>query len=136
MACHGDIVDNMDDGHYIPTYEPSLVTPLSRDGEGDPLNIYGNGAGACNYCHDTDNPDQDLAVIRDNHDLHHYAGRAGEGGLGARCAWCHDEDRARRSALARTVTDRTRCITSRPIPRQKGISEPSSWVVRTPDAAT
>lgn len=93
VACHGDIVDNMDDGHYIPTYEPSLVTPLSRDGEGEPLNVYGNGAGACNYCHDTDNLDQDLAVIRDNHDLHHYAGRAGEGGLGARCAWCHDEDR-------------------------------------------
>ena len=37
-----------------------------------------------------------LAVIQNNHDLHHYAGRAGQavpggpaGGLGARCTWCH-----------------------------------------------
>ncbi len=29
-ACHGDLVDDMDDGHYIPTYDPSLVTPWRR----------------------------------------------------------------------------------------------------------
>jgi hypothetical protein len=89
VSCHGDIVDNFDDGHYIPEYEPSLVTPLASEGEGEPLNSRGHGAGACNYCHDADNEDPALAVIRDNHDLHHYAGRAGEGGLGARCNWCH-----------------------------------------------
>ena len=27
VSCHGDIVDDVDDGHYIPTYAPSLVTP-------------------------------------------------------------------------------------------------------------
>ena len=34
-ACHGDFVDDYDDGHYIPTYDPSLVTPyrgLNGDG--------------------------------------------------------------------------------------------------------
>jgi len=34
-ACHGDLVDDFDDGHYIPTYAASLVTPwqgLNGDG--------------------------------------------------------------------------------------------------------
>ncbi len=88
-SCHGDIVDNRGDGHYIPTYAPSLVTPTASEGDGLPLNSRGHGAGACNYCHDADNTDPALAVIQNNHDLHHYAGRAGAGGLGARCTWCH-----------------------------------------------
>jgi hypothetical protein len=34
-ACHGDLVDNPYDGHYIPTYDPSLVTPYrGLDGDG------------------------------------------------------------------------------------------------------
>jgi hypothetical protein len=38
--CHGDLVADYDDGHYIPTYNPSLVTPkTSRTNHGwnDPL---------------------------------------------------------------------------------------------------
>jgi hypothetical protein len=34
-ACHGDLVDDYDDGHYIPTYSATLVTPwrgLTGDG--------------------------------------------------------------------------------------------------------
>jgi hypothetical protein len=34
-ACHGDLVDDYNDGHYIPTYSASLVTPwqgLNGDG--------------------------------------------------------------------------------------------------------
>ena len=54
VSCHGDIVDNMNDGHYIPTYPISPDTPSSSDGDGLPLNSRGNGAGACNYCHDDD----------------------------------------------------------------------------------
>ncbi len=35
VACHGDYVDDYDDGHYIPSYDPSLVTPKrSLTGEG------------------------------------------------------------------------------------------------------
>lgn len=98
-ACHGDIVDNRGDGHYIPTYEPSLVTPTSSEGDGLPLNSRNHGAGACNYCHDSDTPEVLGRVIQDNHDLHHYAARAGSAvpdanppigaGNNGRCLWCH-----------------------------------------------
>ncbi|MFV1964643.1 MAG: cytochrome c3 family protein [Pirellulaceae bacterium] len=85
QACHGSIVDNMGDGHYIPTYAPSLVTPTRSVGDGLPLNGRGNGAGACNYCHDDDG----LAtpVILENHDLHHGTLF---NNFGAKCGWCHD----------------------------------------------
>lgn len=34
-ACHGNLVDDFDDGHYIPTYSASLVTPWTGlHGEG------------------------------------------------------------------------------------------------------
>jgi len=81
VSCHGDLVDNMGDGHVIPTYAPSLVTPEPSDGNGLPLNSEGNGAGACNYCHDADS----LAtpVIEDNHTNHHSTGPVGS------CNWCH-----------------------------------------------
>jgi hypothetical protein len=71
QLCHGSIVDNMDDGHYIPTYAPSLVTPTRSLGDGLPLNSHGSGAGACNYCHDDDG--LLMPVILTNMDLHHLA---------------------------------------------------------------
>jgi hypothetical protein len=34
-SCHGDLVDNPYDGHYVPSYAPSLVTPYrGLDGDG------------------------------------------------------------------------------------------------------
>jgi hypothetical protein len=50
-------------------------------GDGDPLNSRGNGAGACNYCHDDDA--LPTPVILGNMDLHHGTGLA-------TCDWCHD----------------------------------------------
>ena len=85
VACHGDIVDNMDDGHYIPAYAPSLVTPTRSAGDGLPLNDRNNGAGACDYCHDDDG--LTAPIILSNRSLHHGAGWDG---LGSRCNWCHD----------------------------------------------
>jgi hypothetical protein len=82
QACHGDLVDNMGDGHYIPTYAPSLVTPVLSGGDGLPLNSRGIGAGACDYCHDDDGLGPQDTVIRTNQVLHHGTG------LGT-CAWCH-----------------------------------------------
>jgi hypothetical protein len=81
--CHGNFVSDYNDGHYIPSYTPSLVTPRSSRGTGLPLNSRGNGAGACNYCHDADL--LSTHVIGDNHNNHHlieiiYSGK---------CAWCH-----------------------------------------------
>ncbi len=84
-ACHGDFVSNMGDGHYVPTYSPSLVTPTRSDGDGLPLNARGNGAGGCNYCHDDDGLDP--PVIADNATLHHGINLID---FENRCAWCHD----------------------------------------------
>ena len=79
VSCHGDIVDNIGDGHYIPTYSPSAVTPSPSGGDGLPLNSLGNGAGACNYCHDQDDPV--APIILSNANLHHDAT--------LNCLWCH-----------------------------------------------
>lgn len=79
-SCHGSVVDDMGDGHYIPAYSPSLVTPTPRAGDGNPANSRGAKAGACNYCHDKDA----LAtpVILTTKDLHHGKGFT-------KCEWCH-----------------------------------------------
>ncbi len=86
VACHGDIVDDMDDGHYIPTYSPSLVTPTRSQGDGLPLNSRGNGSGACNYCHDDDGLAPPTILV--NQDLHHDRNWANF--YPTKCAWCHD----------------------------------------------
>ena len=85
VACHGDLVDNMDDGHYIPTYSPSLVTPTRSEGDGLPLNDRSVGAGGCDYCHDYDGLTP--PVILNNRDLHHGTNLVD---FGSRCGWCHD----------------------------------------------
>jgi hypothetical protein len=86
VSCHGDVVDNIDDGHYIPTYSPSDVTPSSSCGDGLPLNSRGKGAGACDYCHDDDG--LDIPTIRNNADLHHATTYALDGALD--CLVCHE----------------------------------------------
>ncbi len=85
-ACHGDLVDNMDDGHYIPSYSPSLVTPTRSGGDGEPPNSLDNGAGGCNYCHDA----YGLSPILSNMELHHGTGLGSDA---TKCAWCHDTSR-------------------------------------------
>jgi hypothetical protein len=88
VACHGDLVDNRDDNHYIPDYAPSLVTPTRSMGDADQLNSYGNGAGACDYCHDQDvMPPATPVLIRDNQANHHGTNLVD---FGSRCNWCHD----------------------------------------------
>ena len=79
QACHGDLVDNIGDGHYIPAYPTSLVTPSSTGGLGLPNNSRGKGAGACDYCHDDDGLPTPLILT--SGDLHHNAT--------LNCAWCH-----------------------------------------------
>jgi hypothetical protein len=93
--CHGTLVDDTGDGHAIPTYDPSLVTPSTRNGDGLPLNDRGNGAGACNYCHDQDTiPPADPVFIFENEDTHHNAGvHKDETGFSdqLKCSWCHGD---------------------------------------------
>ncbi len=86
VSCHGDIVDNVGDGHYIPTYSPSEVTPSTSRGNGLPLNSRGHGAGACDYCHDDDGLSPPF--IRDTAYLHHETTYALEGSLD--CLVCHE----------------------------------------------
>jgi hypothetical protein len=116
-ACHGGVINNFDDGHTIPTYQPSLVTPWpSGKPNGDntvPANSAGTFAGNCNFCHNTHDgqpgkplidggsvsiepswlqkPDGGGPVIvsvYQNAETHHSTGLAIVDST--RCAWCHD----------------------------------------------
>ena len=92
--CHGTLVDDIGDSHLIPFYTPSLVTPVPSGGIGAPLNVYGNGAGACDYCHDFDgDPDPATRLIWANRDTHHNTGvfltETGATNQDT-CTWCHN----------------------------------------------
>lgn len=62
-ACHGGLVNNHPtggsnpDGHYIPTYAPSRITPRPSGGPNNdtnqPPSSAGTYAGNCDYCHNT-----------------------------------------------------------------------------------
>ena len=68
IACHGSLVNNVNDGHYIPTYAPSLVTPWPTGKEdGGP-----NGEGNCDFCHDA-GTEGGIPIVN-NHDTHHGTG--------------------------------------------------------------
>ena len=88
-ACHSSLVTNFNDGHMIPTYTPSLVTPYPSTKAG-----VLNGPGTCSSCHRGGSieplgtapildPDSGVMVYN-NAVLHHNTG------LGANCNWCHD----------------------------------------------
>ncbi len=89
-ACHGAFVNNIGDGHTIPTYAPSLVTPWPS---GKP-NAGPNGEGTCVFCHDTGtgtstpgtDPDTGALVFR-NDETHHSTGFILDA---TKCIWCHD----------------------------------------------
>ncbi len=85
QSCH-NLVDNIGDGHNIPSYSPTLVTPRPSSGTADELNAYGNSAGACDYCHDGDDAVTPV-LIQSNQTLHHATGFGSDA---TKCAWCHD----------------------------------------------
>ena len=91
--CHGDLVDDIGDGHAIRSYEPSTVTPSPSGGEGQPLNGYGNGSGACDYCHDYGTDTDSGVEVFSNADTHHNTGIfLSETGVtnDTTCTWCHN----------------------------------------------
>ncbi len=91
--CHGTLVDDIGDGHTIPTYDPSLVTPKPTEGDGEPFNSRGNGAGACDYCHDSGTDTVSDVQVSTNDDTHHNTGvfQSETGVLNNEaCQWCHD----------------------------------------------
>jgi hypothetical protein len=90
--CHGNLVDDTGDGHIIPTFDPRPETPARSGGTGLPLNSRGNGAGACDYCHD-DGISPEGILVETNMDTHHNTGLGPpvEDPLTSnKCAWCHD----------------------------------------------
>lgn len=78
-ACHGPI-DNPGDGHYIPTYAPSLVTPQVHTGTGT------NGEGGCAFCHDAGLDSASGIDVYNNADTHHSTGLV----YLDKCTLCHD----------------------------------------------
>jgi hypothetical protein len=83
--CHGDVVDDIGDGHVKPTYEPSLVTPAPSEDPAAP--------GGCNFCHDAGTDTLSGVVVFSNEDTHHNTGvfRSETGGTNQdTCNWCHD----------------------------------------------
>lgn len=86
-SCHGDLVDNFDDGHYVPTYGASLVTPWpsGKPNGGSPLNSLGSSTGSCDFCHN------DPSGTYTNEALHHNTGLGSDA---TKCAWCHDDSAA------------------------------------------
>ena len=74
--CHGAMIDNPFDGHYVPTYPVSGITPRRSNGTGE------DGRGACTFCHAAgtnvdpqgdDNAFNGLAV-QSNIENHHSTG--------------------------------------------------------------
>lgn len=81
VSCHGAMVQNRNDGHYIPTYSASMITPRPSAGTGV------NGKGACNYCHSWGNDWGTSNLVYANKETHHDAGFGQDS---SKCSWCHD----------------------------------------------
>lgn len=86
--CHGNLVDDYDDGHYIPTYNISLVTP---DTKYKVINATtGKKWGGCESCHE-----QNLTKsppIAFNNNTHHRLGNLSgfNPPNSSKCIQCHD----------------------------------------------
>jgi hypothetical protein len=83
-TCHGDgYLDNYDDGHAVPTYNTSMVTPLA---DFKINSTVGNGKefGGCAACHDVGT--EGTVSVFNNHDTHHYETTSM---LGRQCNYCH-----------------------------------------------
>ena len=84
--CHGDFVDDYNDGHVIPTYDTSMITP-------DSSYKYINSAtglkiGGCEACHE---PDSSVdPAIESNPNTHHNLTYFSENN----CALCHGNEGA------------------------------------------
>ena len=96
QLCHGSFIDNPLDGHYVPTYPVSSVTPMIdgrevNDGTGNVVTVQG-----CVACHQPnataiDPATNTVRAISSNADTHHGTniGNTQTGGIG-RCEWCHN----------------------------------------------
>jgi subtilisin len=86
-ACHGSFVNNFDDGHYIPTYGRSIVTP-------DPIcRVWADAAhtacaaGGCRTCHVASTAV--IPAVASSSATHHGTGLGQGSNPPAQCGWCH-----------------------------------------------
>jgi hypothetical protein len=91
-TCHGSVVDNYDDGHYIPSYTPSSMTPDTKFKIVNQTS--GKKWGGCESCHA-----QDLTAtpfIADNNKTHHRLGNLSGfvNNNNSKCDMCHDTHNA------------------------------------------
>lgn len=85
-ACHGPI-DNPKDGHYVPTYQKSLITPMPGIGTGP------SGQGGCKFCHNAGTDTKSGLTVYSNANTHHTTGVVlGNfgGGISGGCVLCHE----------------------------------------------
>lgn len=85
-GCHGSYVDNVNDGHYIPSYLESIITPKTNS------SVYNSTSGrywgGCFACHQP-NTSVDPA-INSNARTHHDAfALVSTDALAGKCLWCH-----------------------------------------------
>src|SRR5659263_583118 len=87
-SCHGNIVDDYDDGHYIPVYNVSLVTPDPKYREIN--SATGEKLGGCESCHEQNNTlsPQVYSNINTHHNLGSVSG-FNPSNI-SKCAKCHD----------------------------------------------
>jgi IPT/TIG domain len=87
-SCHGNIVDDYDDGHYIPIYNISLVTPATKYREIN--STTGKKSGGCESCHERNRTLDPL--IYSNKKTHHNLGSVSGFNPSniSKCAACHD----------------------------------------------
>ncbi|WP_306535952.1 IPT/TIG domain-containing protein [Geobacter sp.] len=92
QACHGSLIDNPGDGHFIPTYAKSSVTPNTKwfgNNPNDPKTY-----GGCAVCHQADLTTTPRPILS-NQDTHHGTGIGfppSQTGLPMQvgdCSWCH-----------------------------------------------
>ncbi|MCZ7383016.1 MAG: hypothetical protein O8C64_15775 [Candidatus Methanoperedens sp.] len=87
-ACHGSVVDNYDDGHYIPTSPPSSMAP---DTKFKVINqTSGRKWGGCESCHEANSTAS--PPIAYNNKTHHRLGNLSgfRNNDITKCAMCHD----------------------------------------------
>ncbi len=87
-SCHGSLVDDYDDGHYIPTYSPTSMTP---DTKYKVINqTSGRKWGGCESCHEPNSTA--VLPVYNNNNTHHRLGNL-SGFINhdtTKCGTCHD----------------------------------------------
>jgi len=84
--CHGSVIDNPNDGHYIPTGRvPTTMTPRASNGSGP------NGEGACTFCHSPGLEAASGVSVNANAVTHHSTGIGQIGVSALDCTLCHDQ---------------------------------------------